>query len=246
MPPKMRQRLRAYFLSNKAVQRRTRHQSIISCMSPGLQGEVVMLMNKRWIAKVSLLNQILQVAKSRSRRASAFTSFIVAVSLKMQIAAHAVREVFGEPHTLHILVRGIVARKGMIAKTGSVWGVDFVLSDSSLAQTPESHALTYIEVMTLHRDDFLACVSRYVDRTRELHRIVRYHTKWTTFQRYALKEARRRIQEKRGFTNDASGRLSKKSVLNLGDARLSVRSELGPPMALLDSMRDTMFSDEDL
>jgi len=53
LPSTTRLRLRSFFPCSKLAQRRVhRQQKLITFMSPGMQGEVVMIPNKRWMEKV--------------------------------------------------------------------------------------------------------------------------------------------------------------------------------------------------
>mmetsp|Transcript_104035 Transcript_104035/g.333470 ORF Transcript_104035/g.333470 Transcript_104035/m.333470 type:complete len:816 (+) Transcript_104035:59-2506(+) len=196
LPTDMRQRLRSFFLSNKTAQRRMRHDRLISCMSPGLQGEVVMSINDRWIGHVSLLRQIQVVAKGASRNAPSFASFIVGISLRMTSIVHAQQELFGVPHVLYIVNRGLVSRQQRIIGTGAVWGQDFVLADSRLVDPSQGYSLTYTELTTLSRESFMLLAEKYGRMNSELKRRVRRFCCWLAFQRAVWKEARRRQRRK--------------------------------------------------
>jgi len=159
-----------------------------------------MLINRQWIGKVSLFNSIMRVARGGTTHAPDFTSFIVECSLYRNTKAHAQREIFGEPHQLYILIRGLVSGRGRILQSGGVWGVDFVLSDLALAEPHESQAVTYVELTTLSRGDFLALVERYSTKTMELKKMVRHYCCWLALQRAIMQEAARQ----RNNGNDSS------------------------------------------
>jgi len=191
IPPDMRRRLRNFFLSNKLAQRRARHMRIIETMSPGLQGEVVMELNRVWISKVSFLNSILQEAED-AFYGSYFYSFVVDVSMKMETACHAQSEVFGQPQAMYILSRGLVSRNAKLHSAGAVWSIDFVLSDLSLLEPSDCLALTYIEAMFLKRAFFVELVEQHKVACPGLKRKVRRFCCWLALQRALLREARRR------------------------------------------------------
>jgi len=67
LPKDMRVRLRTFFLASKQAQRRNRQQSIIAAMSPGLQGEVVMMVNQPWMGQVRIIKQMLDQAQGTDR-----------------------------------------------------------------------------------------------------------------------------------------------------------------------------------
>ena len=47
-----------------------------------------------------------------------------------------------------------------LGTNGTVWGEDFVLSDTSLIKPVTGFALTYIEVLALTREAFMAVIER--------------------------------------------------------------------------------------
>merc|ERR1712217_676710 len=53
---------------------------------------------------------------------------------------------------------GLACRKDRIIRSGMVWGTDFVLSDVSLMESPNTFALTYVEIMCLDRQTFMMLV----------------------------------------------------------------------------------------
>merc|ERR1719293_518628 len=99
------------------------------------------------MSKVSLLDKIWQDAESSN--SLLLRNFIYDVSMSMTIEAHAQSELFGAPHVLYILNRGLVGRSLRVCPQGSVWGVDFLLVNPALLAPVESFALTYVEVISL-------------------------------------------------------------------------------------------------
>jgi len=53
LPQDMRIRLRTFFLASKQAQRRSRQQRLVAAMSPGLQGDVVLMVNRPWMCQAS-------------------------------------------------------------------------------------------------------------------------------------------------------------------------------------------------
>merc|ERR1711920_706453 len=204
MDKEVRQRLRSFFHSNKHAQRRQRRQEHVANMSPGLRGEVAIQINKKWVSKVSLLNNLLKEAES-PKTGRFFRSFIVDVCLALQLQVHAQSESFGKLHTLYILNRGIVSRPPRLHHQGAVWGTDFILSDDHLIEKRETLALTYIEVTVLTREGFFDNLFKYRDQCQDLLKSVRRFCCWLAFQRALLKEAKRRrraLREKDSGTED--------------------------------------------
>jgi len=197
LPHEMRLRLRSFFLSSKLAQRREyRHQRLIGFMSPGLQGEVVMTMNQRWMAKVRIIRRIMDQATHAAdtdfRLSSLWTKFLVELSMALETLIFSQEEAVGSPQTFYILMRGILAGRGRIFYRGCVWGEDFLLGDCSLAYPFESTTLTYVEISALSRQSFLDLVEVHGSRLPELPRLVRYHVQWLAFQRSIRREVRRR------------------------------------------------------
>jgi len=217
VPREMRQRVRSFFLSKKTAQRRERHRKIIGAMSPGLQGYVVMELNRTWISKVRLLSNVLRNAE-RSDFGYFFHAFIVDVSLSLTTAIHAQSEVFGVMNSMYILVQGLVSSdtgaratstftSERVHSAGAVWGQDFLLSDTRLLEPAESLALTYCETMVLNRSSFLTLVERHNGDCPGLKDKIRRFCCWLALQRALLKEARRRIKvasERRRHKEEAS------------------------------------------
>eukprot|EP00419_Tripos_fusus_P001307 CAMPEP_0172696424 /NCGR_PEP_ID=MMETSP1074-20121228/28041_1 /TAXON_ID=2916 /ORGANISM="Ceratium fusus, Strain PA161109" /LENGTH=700 /DNA_ID=CAMNT_0013517173 /DNA_START=38 /DNA_END=2138 /DNA_ORIENTATION=- len=188
LPHDMRLRLRKFFLASKLAQRRAyRQQRLIRLMSPGLQGEVVMMMNQRWMAKVRIINRIMyetQNIRAADNHLGAFWMlFLVDLSMKLETQIFSQTEVVGSQQTLYIVMKGLLACCGRIFYQGCVWGDDFLLSDSSLASPIESSALTYVEIASLGRQNFLDVVEVHGRRLPELPRIVSYYIRWLALQR---------------------------------------------------------------
>jgi len=209
MQKDMQQRLRGFFLSNKTAQRRARHNRIIAAMSPGLQGEVIMQLNRMWITKVRLLAKILEESENINTHGQGcpFYMFIVQVSQQMKVASHAQSEIFGQPHVMYIMNRGLAGRNGRIQQAGNVWGVDFVLTDINLLQPMRAFSFTYVEVTTLQRQDFMDIVDSNDTTCPGLKKRIRHYCCWLAFQRAFLREAKRRmrgVSKERGVSKDAA------------------------------------------
>eukprot|EP00449_Zooxanthella_nutricula_P060147 CAMPEP_0198558240 /NCGR_PEP_ID=MMETSP1462-20131121/90150_1 /TAXON_ID=1333877 /ORGANISM="Brandtodinium nutriculum, Strain RCC3387" /LENGTH=692 /DNA_ID=CAMNT_0044289057 /DNA_START=21 /DNA_END=2099 /DNA_ORIENTATION=+ len=96
---------------------------------------------------------------------------------------------------LYILSRGLVSNKCGIHSAGSVWGVDFVLSDTKLLRPYVCFAMTYVEVMSTKRDKFFELVEKHKE-CPALKLKVRRFCIWLAFQRALLRLARRKRCEK--------------------------------------------------
>merc|ERR1719330_1892562 len=117
------------------------------------------------------------------------------VSQALRSVVYAQSEVFGIPHVLYILNCGLVSRGWRVYHRGAVWGTDFVLADPTLVDSLQSFALTYVEVLTLPRQDFLDAVDAHRQKCPDGMKQIRRLTAWLSFQRAVMKEARRRQRE---------------------------------------------------
>jgi len=209
MPTKLRMRLRSFFLSNKLAQSRARHMQVLDAMSPGLQREVTMQINRRWIQHVSFLEAVLREAEMKGHR-SRVHAFIVGISMGLQTTCHAQDDVFEAAQSLCILVRGLVSRNQQLHSAGAVWGVDFVLSNLGLLEPFQCWALTYVEVMTLQRERFFQLVEEHDNTCPGLKRKVRWFVCWLATQRAVLREAkhRRRMARTSGLMHARNSSMS--------------------------------------
>ena len=101
-----------------------------------------------------------------------------------------------DAQVLYILSKGLVALNSRVRSIGVVWGEDFVLSDTSLIRPIACYALTYVELLSLTRDDFMQIIQRRRFTCPELFRIVRRYCVRIAVYRGILAEARRRQLEK--------------------------------------------------
>ena len=178
-------------------------------MSLQMRGEVAMANNKAWMCKLWYFE-------------SASDPFVVELSPCVLPLVFAPTEKLNLPRTLYVLCRGITARKGMPLSKGSVWGVDFVLDDSSLADNVAASALTYTEVLTLSYQDLHAVLEN------ENYNLERALTRKASVF-YSIKaRLRLKARELRGFSDDtgAESNGGKTGVGMLGRGA----PEAGPPV----------------
>merc|ERR1712048_437359 len=202
LPKMMRRRLRSFFLANRMAQRHGHQRQIIESLSPGLQGEVKMEMNKTWINKVYFLNALLEYTPSDESINAVVVkeylhSFVHGIAREMQHLVFAQGEIFGIYQMLYILNQGLVSRLNLIHRAGAVWGTDFVLTDLSLHYSPRCVALTYAAVMALSRSSFMEILGKFARECPEVQRQVRRYVCWLAMQRGILVEAKRRIAAKK-------------------------------------------------
>lgn len=190
-PPKLRRRLRSFFISAKDQQRHNMQQKLFLRMSPCMHGEVAMATHRVWLGKVSFLRGLLEDAE-RCSQDPAPPPYIVDLAIAVRSANYAQSEVFGKRHTLYILKRGFVGRRGRVYNSGKVWGYDFVLSDVRLQAPVRSFALTYVEASLLDRDSLMRIVEQYREEYPQLSQRVRRFRVRMVAQRGFIAEAQRR------------------------------------------------------
>ena len=80
---------------------------------------------------------------------------VYASGLEVLGLSTAQQETFHNVQVLYILSKGLVALNSRIGGLGEVWGEDFVLSDTSLIRPVAGYALTYVELLSLAREDYI-------------------------------------------------------------------------------------------
>ncbi|CAK9084283.1 Potassium channel AKT2/3, partial [Durusdinium trenchii] len=123
---------------------------------------------------------------------TALRACISDVSQELECKAYSQRESFNNVQVLHILAKGLVVLNMRVAYNGTVWGEDFVLSDTSLIQQVSGFALTYIEVLCLSRQSFMQVIERRRSSCPQLGQIVRRYCVRIAVYRGILAEAHRR------------------------------------------------------
>ena len=140
-PPDLRERCRTYFQQSKYQQRISAFGQLEKLMSAGLRAEVAAAAHGPWLQEVWYL-------KDASR------AFVAEISVLLNVFTFAPTEhVDVGPPTLFILRSGLCAKQGRILGTGSVWGADFVVADYLPEKPVVAVALTYVDAITLSRDD---------------------------------------------------------------------------------------------
>ena len=92
---------------------------------------------------------------------------------------------------LYILSKGLVVLNSKLRSEGEVWGEDFVLEDTTLIRPVAGYAMTYIEVLSLTREDFMGVIERRRFSCPQLQRMVRRYCVRIAVYRGILAEAQR-------------------------------------------------------
>ena len=115
----------------------------------------------------------------------------------LKLGAFAQQETFDNVQVLYILSKGLVVLNSKLRSEGEVWGEDFVLEDTSLILPVAGYAVTYLETLSLNREDFMSVIERKRFSCPQLKRMVRRYCVRIAVYRGILREAqRRRLQPK--------------------------------------------------
>jgi len=194
LPGELQKRLRTFFLQNRHQVNFATHQKLLKNMSPQLQAEVSTVVNLPWLRKVPFFNNFLmhiEALGSAGMDSTHLHACIADVSQELEMRAYAQRESFNNVQVLHILAKGLVVLDTRVAANGAVWGEDFALADVPLIQRVAGFALTYVEVLCLKRERFMAVIEKRRTLCPELGQIVRRYCVRIAVYRGILAEARR-------------------------------------------------------
>mmetsp|Transcript_59245 Transcript_59245/g.138741 ORF Transcript_59245/g.138741 Transcript_59245/m.138741 type:complete len:725 (-) Transcript_59245:91-2265(-) len=198
VPYELQIRVRRYFLQNKYQSQHVSRQALLKRMSPQLQAEVSVMTNLLWLEKVSFFKSFLGFIKDQNKLGvytAPYEACVADVASVLNVTAFAQQETFHNVQVLYILSKGLVALNSRVRSLGVVWGEDFVLSDTSLIRPVACYALTYLELLSLTREDFMQIIQRRRFTCPELFRIVRRYCVCIAVYRGILAEARRRQLE---------------------------------------------------
>lgn len=173
LPEDMRRRLRLYFQESRNLQRKVNQQTVVASLSPGLQGELAMKITHDWLQRVWYFD-VLEAEP------------IIEISKRLKPMIFASQEYLSlnnNSRTLFILVRGVVARSGVILGKNSVIGDDMIITSPFLRATAKPICVTFIEVIYLG-NEHLNEVREAFPKADE--RIRRAQVKWALRRSFVL------------------------------------------------------------
>jgi len=198
LPFDLQTRVRRYFLQNKYQSMFLARKSLMKRMSPQLQSEVSLMTNMRWLEQVTFFKQFMSFIRQQHRMGcytGPYEACVADITRSLQLTAFAQQETFTNVQVLYILSKGLVALGSRVASLGALWGEDFVLADTALIRPVSGYALTYLELLSLTRDDFMQVIQRRRFTCPEIFRLVRRYCVRIGVYRGILAEARRRQLE---------------------------------------------------
>lgn len=155
LPKEMRMTLRDYFQNSRYVHQSNDEASLISKMSPLLQGVVALAANKKWIDGVPFLRDL---GETRCER-----EFVGELAKRLTLNAYVAQERVPLGR-LYVLRSGMVVRMWRFMGAGRVWGEDFLLApDFEMVDHAQAVALTFVEAYSLSRAHFDAAAEFYVE-----------------------------------------------------------------------------------
>lgn len=179
LPRAMQVRLREYLQETAHVRRIEQRAELLELMSPHLRAEVAWEVNHSWIQLVWFLE-------------GASRSFLVQLSLRLTPEVFSPGEV-AFPGRLYIVHRGVAFRGGKVYGMSSVWGEDMILAQIQLQKPYCARAMTFLSTLSLNREELFETSAYFpLDQRR-----IRKHAVRLATRRAFLKEAARRVQERR-------------------------------------------------
>lgn len=155
MPAELCTTLRAYFHEAREMHKQSVEEAVISQMSPMLQGEFSMFLNKTWLQKVWYLRDMNR-------------DILIWTARHLALMIYAPTEEILQERTLFIVRHGMVARRGRILSSGDIWGEDMLLSNDQLRDNNIPKALGYLSVLRLHIADLFDIVVSYPEAKARL------------------------------------------------------------------------------
>lgn len=172
LPKEMRITLRDYFQSARHVHQSNDDATLLSKMSPLLQGVVALAANKKWMDSVPMLAAL---GKTRCER-----EFVGELAKRLELSAYVANERIPLGR-LYVLRCGMVVRLWRFMGAGRTWGEDFLLApDFEMVDHAQAVALTFVETYSLSRKNFDSAAEFYVEPIQ----VIRSYVK-----RYRLKRA---------------------------------------------------------
>jgi hypothetical protein len=152
VPEELGIQARTYLRATRDLRKKLGHDELISRLSPGLRGEIMLFLSKATFSHVWYF-------------ASLEADCLVQLAARLHRHGFPPRERI-ESIRLNILKRGIAARGGELIYSGMCWGIDMILASAVLRDTRPITALTYVEVQTLSREDLYDVLETYPDSAK--------------------------------------------------------------------------------
>ena len=159
LPQGLRLRVREYLHAQRDCQSRLETSKAVSALSPSLQVEVIMEVQKHFFERVPFLR-------------NAEAPCVVQVCLEMSSGVFAPGELALLQH-MYVIERGVVLHRGRVLTFGKVWGHEDVILDDDLiryARTERARAMSFMEYRGLARDALQRIVRQFPQTRKSLRR----------------------------------------------------------------------------
>lgn len=141
LPRELALRLREYIMWQKEAQLTKFAEKAVPGLSPALQVETVLYVHRNWLNAVWFFKDL-------------EPSCLVRLAREMQVETFAPGEVT-PLHNLYVVSRGLVLYAGRVLRRGMVWGTDILLSYEPYFLRHRARAMSYVDVIVLHRDTLM-------------------------------------------------------------------------------------------
>ena len=139
---------RAYLRNTRELRKKLSYDSLVSRLSPGLQGAMMLHMSRSTFTHVWFLHGV-------------ESECLVKLAARLARIGYPPKERI-DSSNLTIMMRGIAARGGDLLRSGSAWGDDMILTAKVLRDTRPATALTYVETICLQASAMRLALKRTV------------------------------------------------------------------------------------
>eukprot|EP00928_Gymnodinium_smaydae_P070764 TRINITY_DN54536_c0_g1_i1.p1 TRINITY_DN54536_c0_g1~~TRINITY_DN54536_c0_g1_i1.p1 ORF type:complete len:715 (-),score=108.32 TRINITY_DN54536_c0_g1_i1:117-2261(-) len=166
-------RIRRHIHESYNVQRRRHHHDAIKWLSAGLQGELAIqsgvdkAIECIWYFRDLPNNVIIELADE----------------FKGELFSP--NEIIMERHSVSVIMRGSCIKRGKMFSRDAVIGEDVILASEWLRDTSCPRTLTFLEVMSIHRDSLRDAAAKYPDFDRKLRKAQLKLALWRSFVQQA-------------------------------------------------------------
>ena len=147
LPKEMARRIREYMYQQQPSQLSKYNEGVISCLSAGLQCEILLYVNRPWLQKVWFFQNLEPACLARLARETSVLTFAPSEIAPLQ--------------NLYVVARGMVLYGSAILRSGAVWGDDVILSEPRYFSKKHARAISYVDTMTLNRDTLMQVIGLF-------------------------------------------------------------------------------------
>ena len=147
LPKEMARRIREYMYQQQPSQLSKYNEGVISCLSAGLQCEILLYVNRPWLQKVWFFQNLEPACLARLARETSVLTFAPSEIAPLQ--------------NLYVVARGMVLYGSVILRSGAVWGDDVILTEPRYFSKKHARAISYVDTMMLNRDTLMQVIGLF-------------------------------------------------------------------------------------